>query len=234
MSDLQQLIHDLQLDPTLQGDSELQRIAQTLQSELHAWEQRPQAYAAPPIILSPSEQRAWASLQAFFAMLNEYCGWVNRDQWLKLLDIAADLVTGEGAMGEKGAQGDPGPAGPPGAPGSTGPAGPAGSPGANGANGATGPAGPQGVPGQGLTILGQYDTSGQLIAAHPTGTEGDAYLVGMTDPKHLYLWFDGAWHDVGPLTGVGIDEAPTTTAQPYARNGLSGTWELVTHDGGTW
>ena len=62
-----------------------------------------------------------------------------------------------GAGGEKGDTGDTGPAGPKGDTGDTGP----------------------------MTIIkGSYDTLEELIAAHPTGQSGDAYIVA----GDLYIW----------------------------------------------
>lgn len=62
-----------------------------------------------------------------------------------------------GASGEKGDTGDTGPAGPKGDTGDTGP----------------------------MTIIkGSYDTLEELIAAHPTGQPGDAYIVA----GNLYVW----------------------------------------------
>ena len=62
-----------------------------------------------------------------------------------------------------------------------------------GANGAPG------ADGRGLAILDNYDTMAELIAAHPTGSAGDAYLVG-TD---LVVWDTqtNAWKDVGRIQG---------------------------------
>lgn len=62
--------------------------------------------------------------------------------------------------------------------------------GANGQNGADG---------AGLAILGNYDTMADLIADHPTGTAGEAYMVG-TD---LVVWNTktNAWENVGRIQG---------------------------------
>lgn len=57
--------------------------------------------------------------------------------------------------------------------------------------------GPEGPRGQGITILGSYDDEDSLIAEHPTGSTGDAYLVG----GDLYVWSDteNAWKNVGTI-----------------------------------
>lgn len=62
--------------------------------------------------------------------------------------------------------------------------------GANGQNGADG---------AGLSILGNYDTMADLIADHPTGSAGDAYMVG-TD---LVVWNTqtNSWENVGRIQG---------------------------------
>lgn len=250
-AELQQLLSDLQRNPAFQDAAALQRIAARLQVELNAPQaSRPQA--APPVCLTPLQRQTWEAMQAFLALLCEYAGWTNRTEWLQLLDVAADLLSrgpqgdtpyikdGTWWIGEEDtgvyASGQPPTISPGGTwvvdgvdTGVTA----VGKDGAPGATGATGPQGAQGIPGQGLIVQGQFNTPGDLIAAHPTANVGDAFLVGVTDPKSLYIWFSGAWHDVGPLTGVGISDAPNTATQPYARDGLTQNWVLVTHDGGS-
>lgn len=49
----------------------------------------------------------------------------------------------------------------------------------------------------GLSIKGSYDTYEELIQAHPTGSLGDAYIVG----DDLYLWVNNAWSNVGQFRG---------------------------------
>lgn len=66
--------------------------------------------------------------------------------------------------------------------------------------------GPQGAAGDGLVILGVYQTLAALQAAHPTGNKGDSYLVGAASPKNLYVWDmdENAWKDGGAFgTGGG-------------------------------
>lgn len=58
-------------------------------------------------------------------------------------------------------------------------------------------AGARGQDGTGVTILGSYETEAELIAAHPTGNQGDAYLVA----GDLYVWNGAAWEDVGTIQG---------------------------------
>lgn len=75
----------------------------------------------------------------------------------------------------------------------TGPTGP------QGIQGATGPTGATGPQGQGLTVLGSYNTYAELIAADPTGSAGEAYIVA----GDLYVWnvLNNTWTDVGSLQG---------------------------------
>lgn len=117
----------------------------------------------------------------------------------------------QGAPGSEGPQGVPGPEGPQGpqgVPGPEGPQGPQGAPGSEGPQGDPGPAGPQGpqgVPGKDGTsfqVLGRYDSIIDLTDAHPTGTKGDAYAVGV-ETTDIYIWdVDGnTWENIGPLEG---------------------------------
>ena len=93
-----------------------------------------------------------------------------------------------GNKGETGATGEKGDTGAKGDTGDTGPAGDTGSTGATGDTGATGTA---------TTIKGSYNTYQELINAHPTGNDGDSYLVNGT----LYVWLDNAWENVGNIKG---------------------------------
>ena len=63
--------------------------------------------------------------------------------------------------------------------------------------GAKGEQGQKGEDGTSVTILGHYDTEAELIAEHPTGSPGDAYLVS----GDLYVWNGNAWEDVGSIQG---------------------------------
>ena len=57
-------------------------------------------------------------------------------------------------------------------------------------------------------IKGSYPTYADLVAAHPTGEEGDAYLVG--DPSHVYVWLtvDAVWHDGGAFSAISGPKGP--------------------------
>jgi hypothetical protein len=61
----------------------------------------------------------------------------------------------------------------------------------------TGTYGERGQDGTSVTILGSYDTLAELQAAHPTGSLGDAYMVG----GDLYVWNGSAWENVGQIQG---------------------------------
>lgn len=55
----------------------------------------------------------------------------------------------------------------------------------------------RGEDGTSVTILGSYATYAELIAAHPTGAIGDAYMVN----GDLYVWNGTAWDNVGQIRG---------------------------------
>ena len=82
--------------------------------------------------------------------------------------------------------------------------------GPRGYTGQTGQDGPPGPPGTGLEILDEYATLADLQTAHPTGSAGDAYLVGTGGSFTLYIWSTdaGAWVDAGSLTSP----SPSTIA----------------------
>jgi hypothetical protein len=76
--------------------------------------------------------------------------------------------------------------------------------------------GVQGVIGTGVNILGSYPTYAALIAAHPTGNPGDAYIV--TDTGDLYVWSSNtnSWVNVGTIVG------PQGTQGAQGTQGLTG------------
>jgi len=84
--------------------------------------------------------------------------------------------------------------------------------GAQGIQGATGTGiqGAQGIAGKSVSILGSYSSQAELVAAHPTGNSGDAYLVSGL----LYVWNGSAWENVGSISGAqGIQGATGSGAQ---------------------
>lgn len=76
--------------------------------------------------------------------------------------------------------------------------------------GPPGPQGPKGDPGDSYTVKGLYDTLSALQAAHPTGSEGDAWFVGTSDSNVVYQWDvdHDAWVNVGTLKGPKGDTGP--------------------------
>lgn len=63
--------------------------------------------------------------------------------------------------------------------------------------GQQGQTGPKGEDGTSVTIKGSFDTLAELEAAHPTGNEGDSYLVA----GDLYVWEETQWKNVGHIQG---------------------------------
>ena len=133
--------------------------------------------------------------------------------WANAGSVKGD--TGEtGAKGDKGDKGDTGAKGDTGNTGKTGatgekgeqgPKGDTGDTGATGDTGKTGAKGDTGATGAGVTIKGSYNTYAELIAEHPTGNEGDSYLVNGS----LYVWNGTAWGNVGNIKGEKGDKGET-------------------------
>ena len=96
--------------------------------------------------------------------------------------------------------------------------------------------GHDGADGAGLSILGNYETMADLIADHPTGSAGDAYMVG-TD---LVVWNTqtNAWQNVGRIQGpsgsdgfwltVESDDDGTNTNVTYTAHLMKGTSDVTT------
>ena len=155
---------------------------------------------------------------------------------------SAQIAALKGPKGDKGEQGATGPQGPQGLKGD---AGPQGERGLQGLQGATGPQGPQGLRGEkgdpgekgdqgtGVTIKGKYDSLSALQAAHPTGNDGDAYMVG----ANLYAWTGSAWVDCGNIQGPKGDRGATGTAATVTIGkvitGAAGTAAQVVNSGTT-
>lgn len=61
----------------------------------------------------------------------------------------------------------------------------------------------KGADGTSFSILGRYSTLDELMAAHPTGSEGDAWAVGSATDNDIYLWNvdTAAWTNIGSLQG---------------------------------
>ena len=126
-----------------------------------------------------------------------------------------------GDKGETGAKGDKGDTGETGATGEKGEQGLKGDTGDTGATGDTGPAGAKGdtgTTGIGTTIKGSYNTYQELVNAHPTGNDGDSYLVNGS----LYVWLNNAWENVGNIKGEKGDTGNTGSQGVKGDTGDSG------------
>lgn len=78
-----------------------------------------------------------------------------------------------------------------------------------------------GANGTSFTVLGLYDTLAALKAAHPTGSEGEAWAVGSAEDNDIYLWDvdEGDWNNVGSLQGPPGPQGP---AGPKGDTGAEG------------
>ena len=90
--------------------------------------------------------------------------------------------------------------------------------------GPPGPQGPKGDPGDSYTVNGLYATLSALQAAHPTGSEGDAWFVGTSDSNVVYQWDvdQSAWVNVGALKGPKGDTGETGPQGPQGPQGEKG------------
>ena len=110
---------------------------------------------------------------------------VDENKWMSAGSIKGNKGD-KGDTGDKGDKGDTGAKGSKGDKGETGATGEKGEQGLKGDTGDTGPAGDTGpvgptgdtgATGTGITIKGSYNTYEELIHDHPTGNDGDSYLV---------------------------------------------------------
>lgn len=124
----------------------------------------------------------------------------------------------KGETGESGSKGDTGETGATGEKGETGPKGDTGDTGATGDTGPAGAKGDTGATGIGTTIKGSYNTYQELINAHPTGNDGDSYLVNGS----LYVWLNNAWENVGNIKGEKGDTGDTGSQGVKGDTGDSG------------
>ena len=90
--------------------------------------------------------------------------------------------------------------------------------------GPPGPQGPKGDPGDSYTVKGLYATLSALQAAHPTGSEGDAWFVGTSYSNVVYQWDvdQSAWVNVGALKGPKGDTGETGPQGPQGHQGEKG------------
>jgi len=124
----------------------------------------------------------------------------------------------KGETGETGSKGDTGETGATGEKGGEGPKGDTGDTGATGDTGPAGAKGDTGAIGIGTTIKGSYNTYQELINAHPTGNDGDSYLVNGS----LYVWLNNAWENVGNIKGEKGDTGDTGSQGVKGDTGDSG------------
>ena len=75
------------------------------------------------------------------------------------------------------------------------------------------PKGEKGDTGTSFQIKGMYATYEELIAAHPTGSRGDAYAVGTSEQNVIYNWNNDtrAWDNLGGLKGAKGDTGESAT-----------------------
>ena len=124
----------------------------------------------------------------------------------------------KGETGESGSKGDTGETGATGEKGDEGPKGDTGDTGATGDTGPAGAKGDTGATGIGTTIKGSYNTYQELVNAHPTGNDGDSYLVNGS----LYVWLNNAWENVGNIKGEKGDTGDTGSQGVKGDTGDSG------------
>ena len=117
-----------------------------------------------------------------------------------------------------------GPQGPQGVQGQQGAQGVQGVQGAQGVQGIQGPKGDKGEDGSSFTVNGLYATLDALKAAHPTGAEGDAYIVGSENTNVVYIWDVDAvgWVNVGPIQGPQGPQGPQGVQGVQGIQGVAG------------
>ena len=133
----------------------------------------------------------------------------------------------KGNTGAKGSKGDKGETGSTGQQGEQGPKGDTGDTGPCGDTGPTGQTGDTGATGAGLTIKGSYNTYEELINEHPTGNDGDCYLINGS----LYVWNGNAWENVGNIKGDKGDTGERGIKGDTGASGFSPTVN-VNHESG--
>ena len=133
----------------------------------------------------------------------------------------------KGDTGAKGDTGNTGETGATGQKGDTGPKGDTGDTGPTGNTGATGATGDTGATGTATTIKGSYNTYQELINAHPTGNDGDSYIVDGS----LYVWLNNDWENVGSIKG---DTGATGTKGDTGATGPKGDTGIGSDEEAGW
>lgn len=93
--------------------------------------------------------------------------------------------------------------------------------------------GDKGADGTSFTIKGLFATYADLISAHPTGADGDAYAVGTSTSNVIYNWNvdTNSWDNIGSIQGPkGLDGE---SASIRVGSVTSGTTASVTNTGTT-
>ena len=87
-------------------------------------------------------------------------------------------------------------------------------------NSVIGPTGPTGPKGDGLQIKGDYNTYEELVNNHPTGNNGDCYII----EGILYIWNteNNSWDNVGNIKGPKGDVGPIGPMGPKGDIGPQG------------
>lgn len=104
--------------------------------------------------------------------------------------------------------------------------------GQDGADGRDGTDGQDGTDGKSFDVKDYFDTLDALQTAHPTGSPGDAYIVGTGENNVVYLWSEsaGAWTNIGHLEGP---PGPTGAQGPVGPTGPQGPTGAGVPTGGT-
>lgn len=100
ITNLQNAIRNLMFQPDSGGDLQQQLLAmQTELANLEARAAKPKLYVVPapaPLAAPPNlvggEQTVWNTFYQYHTALCAYAGGVGRDQWLHLVDVAADMT----------------------------------------------------------------------------------------------------------------------------------------------
>jgi len=132
--------------------------------------------------------------------------------------VIAGIKGDKGEKGDTGAQGAQGIQGLQGVPGATG------AQGVQGIKGDKGDKGDSGADGNSFLVLARFATYADMIATHPSGVAGDAYMVGSAESNIIYIWNTdtSAWQNVGSLQGPAGPQGPQGVAGPTGPQGVQG------------